>query len=170
MDTRGVVVVGYQGVGKSTLANERSKFIDLESSNFRVGGERIDNWYTIYCKIALSLALQGKIVFVSSHKEVREYLNSNLVDGVKLACCVPSIDLEDFWIQKLSERFERTGLDKDFRALMNAKDRYKMNIFEIMNNFECRCVIHTPDYKLYDVLFDVFRLQPWYNESLESVC
>lgn len=170
MKASGVVVVGYQGIGKSTLAKERSRFIDLESSSFRIGGERLTDWYKYYCNIALHLAEQGRIVFVSSHAEVRNYLNSiPLPDSVQIACCVPSVDIEKLWIAKLENRYQATGLDKDFRALMNAKDRYKANVLEIMNSFDCRCVIHTIDYKLYDVLFGVFRLQPWYNENLEHV-
>ena len=34
-----MIIIGYQGVGKSTLANKDDKFIDLESSSFWVKGE-----------------------------------------------------------------------------------------------------------------------------------
>ena len=70
----GKVVVGYQGIGKSTLAFHNNRVIDLESSNFFVDGERPANWHIIYCKIARALCKQGYIVCVSSHKEVREEL------------------------------------------------------------------------------------------------
>ena len=44
----------------------------------------------------------------------------------------PAIDLKDKWIKKLEDRYNNTKLDKDYRALMNAKDRYKENITELM--------------------------------------
>ena len=69
-----MVIVGYQGIGKSTLAKNRNGFIDLESSNFFVNGERSPDWYIPYCEIALDLSKQGYDVFVSSHKVVRDEL------------------------------------------------------------------------------------------------
>lgn len=54
---KGFIVVGYQGIGKSTLANSgNGKYIDLESSNFFVDNNRASNWATIYANIAESLA------------------------------------------------------------------------------------------------------------------
>lgn len=29
-----MIIIGYQGIGKSTLAHEDNKYIDLESGNF----------------------------------------------------------------------------------------------------------------------------------------
>ena len=57
----GVIISGYQGIGKSTLSRNYSCFIDLESSNFFVtnsNGETVreENWYKVYGNIALSLA------------------------------------------------------------------------------------------------------------------
>ena len=33
-----MIVIGYQGVGKSSLAQRIPKVVDLESSNFRIDG------------------------------------------------------------------------------------------------------------------------------------
>lgn len=38
-----MIVIGYQGIGKSTLANKDLRFIDLESGNFWVDGKRADD-------------------------------------------------------------------------------------------------------------------------------
>ena len=70
-----MIVIGYQGIGKSTLAQKQFKYIDLESSALRRDGVRWHNWYEPYCLVAEWLSKQGYIVFVSSHKEVRDYLN-----------------------------------------------------------------------------------------------
>lgn len=123
-----MIVIGYQGIGKSTLAGRDNKFIDLESSNFRVDGKRADDWYKPYCQVAEHLSQQGYIVFVSSHEVVRKQLE-NSSENIVLA--YPSIELKDEWICKLEERYKGTGLEKDYRALMNAKDRYEENIKEL---------------------------------------
>ena len=69
-----MIIIGYQGIGKSTLANKNINYIDLESSNFFIDGKRQENWFIIYCNIANHLSEQGKNVFVSSHEVVRESL------------------------------------------------------------------------------------------------
>ena len=69
-----MIIIGYQGIGKSSVSGADSGCIDLESSNFWNEGVRADDWYIYYCNIALDLSKQGFTVFTSSHKEVREYL------------------------------------------------------------------------------------------------
>ena len=70
-----MIIIGYQGIGKSTLANCNLNYVDLESSNFYIDGKRADDWYKPYCKIAEHLSQQGYYVFVSSHKVVRDELS-----------------------------------------------------------------------------------------------
>lgn len=145
-----MIIIGYQGIGKSTLAKEHSKFIDLESGNFFVGGKRQDDWYVIYCQIAIHLSEQGKIVCVSSHKLVRDYLLS-LPSTEKIGAIVPSIELKDKWIEKLKNRYEQSQLDKDFKAWKNAEDRYTENIKEILADIENTVVIDDMNYSLLDI-------------------
>lgn len=125
-----MIVIGYQGIGKSSLAGRDHKFIDLESSNFWVDGKRADDWYKPYCQIAEHLSRQGYIVFTSSHEVVRKQLeNSREV----VVVVYPSLELKNMWIDKLENRYRDTGLEKDYKALMNAKDRYEENIQELVN-------------------------------------
>lgn len=123
-----MIVIGYQGIGKSTLAGRNNRFIDLESGNFWVDGKRADDWYKPYCQIAEHLSQQGYVVFTSSHQVVRDQLRGS-TETVILA--YPSIGLKDFWIKKLEQRYQKTGLEKDYKALMNAKDRFEENIREL---------------------------------------
>ena len=123
-----MIISGYQGIGKSSLAG-KNNCIDLESGNFWVDGERADDWYKVYCQIANHLSQQGYVVFVSSHEVVRKELEKS---KEQVFVIFPAIDLKDAWIRKLEERYNKTKLDKDYRALMNAKDRYKENITELM--------------------------------------
>ena len=124
-----MIIIGYQGIGKSTLANTDNAYIDLESGNFWHKGKRCDNWYIYYGKIAEDLSRQNYNVFVSSHKEVRDYLkNSQEI----VICVYPSILLAEKWKQKLKERYAKTQLTKDYKAWKNAEDRYLENIAELM--------------------------------------
>lgn len=155
----GVVVVGYQGIGKSTTANKHVDLIDLESSTFWTNGRRNADWYKAYCNIAVDLASQGYVVFTSSHKEVRDYLNSlNIPDNVKLMCCVPSIYLKDKWIERLWDRWRISQLDKDFKAYANAEDRFETNVDEIKQDIELCCEIYSLDYNLYEILESFFKV------------
>lgn len=143
-----MIVIGYQGIGKSTLAGRDNKFIDLESGNFWVDGKRADDWYKPYCQIAEHLSQQGYIVFTSSHEVVRKQLeNSSEV----IVVVYPSIELKDEWIDKLEERYAKSKLEKDYKALMNAVDRYEENIKELSNSIGtlwCEVVIKDMDYDL----------------------
>lgn len=122
-----MIIIGYQGIGKSTLAG-RDKCIDLESSNFWIDGKRAEDWYIPYCKIANHLSEQGYTVFVSSHAVVREELKK-YQEKVIVICPCP--DLKDEWIKKLEDRYLYTKLDKDYKAWKNAEDRYLENIEEL---------------------------------------
>lgn len=142
-----MIIIGYQGIGKSTLAGRNNKFIDLESGNFWVDGKRADDWYKPYCQIAEHLSQQGYIVFTSSHEVVRKQLESS---SEMIVVVYPSDELKDMWIDKLEKRYKKSGLEKDFKALMNAKDRYSDNINELSEygHKMYRIVIISMDYDL----------------------
>ena len=129
-----MVIIGYQGIGKSTAAKDDLRYIDLESTNFRVGpnGEKDEHWYAAYANVALDLSRQGYRVFVSSHAPVRQWLGEHQRVDDFIFICYPAIALKDQWIDRLQKRFDQTGLKKDELALLNAKDRYADNIREMM--------------------------------------
>ena len=151
-----MIIIGYQGIGKSTLAYNEMEYIDLESSNFFVNGKMADDWYIPYCNIAINLSNQGYKVFVSSHEVVRNELSSSTNVDKMIVC--PAIELKDAWIEKLKTRYENTKLipqegEKNYKAYMNALDRYADNIKELMSEdgFEIR-IIKNIDYMLYAVI------------------
>ena len=146
-----MIVVGYQGIGKSTLAGRDYKYIDLESENFWIDGRRADDWYKPYCKIAEHLSEQGYIVFVSSHEVVRQYLVENSRELVALV--YPSIEVKEAWIEKLEKRYIKSGLEKDYKALMNAKYSYVENIRELQEScIEYKLEINKLSYDLESML------------------
>lgn len=140
-----MIIIGYQGIGKSSLAKRNLKFIDLESGNFWVEGKRDSDWYKAYCNIAEHLSQQGYIVFTSSHEVVRQRLSESTEE---VWICYPSLELKEYWINKLKDRYEQTRSEKDYKAYMNALDRYEDNIAELMNFFGNHLRIVNPEYDL----------------------
>lgn len=143
-----MIFIGYQGIGKSTLAGY-NRYIDLESGNFWINSKRDENWYIPYCNIAEHLSEQGYRVFTSSHEVVRNCLTTSKED-----CFVvyPALHLKDEWVAKLKARYENSKLDKDYKAYMNAVDRYEDNIKEIANSgFNC-IEIDSMDYNLDELI------------------
>lgn len=131
----GMIVIGYQGIGKSTLANDTThdNIIDLESSMFKINGQRDGNWERIYCRIAVSLAKQGNVVFISSHKEVRNEL-AIFTYVCPMVTITPALYLESEWISRLRERYESNPSEKNLAAYENAKACYEGNIIDIRSN------------------------------------
>ncbi len=121
-----MIVIGYQGIGKSTVARESKGFIDLESSNFYHEGERPKDWHIYYCQIAEHLSAQGYVVFVSSHEPIRHWFRQK-----RAVIICPTLEIRKEWIQKLEDRYFKTMREKDFRAWKNAVYRYDENIKEL---------------------------------------
>jgi len=144
-----MIIIGYQGIGKSTLAKNHKNFIDLESGCFWVDGERPQDWYKYYCQIAEDLSRQGYVVFTSSHKAVRDELKKS---RELVTCCIPSLKLKDTWIEKLAERFKASGLDKDYKAWKNAEECYEENIKDIIDDGFYTYTIEEMNYNLREVI------------------
>ena len=141
-----MIIVGYQGIGKSTLAAKDDKFISLESSSFYINGKRSKDWYIPYCEIAFDLSKQGFIVFTSSHKVVRGIFRNSFDH---MALCYPNESLHDQWINKLQKRYDFTGLDEDYRALQNVKFKFYEDINDLKNEKEFGHIVLTSiDYDL----------------------
>ena len=129
-----MIIIGYPGIGKTTLANDTA-VIDLESSCFWVpqNGEtkvRPEKWEYIYCNIAEDISSRGNIVFVSSHGAVRQCLE-NRKSKENIVVCLPSIELQEKWIKKLKCRYDVSGTSKDFRAWISAKEHYTRDITDM---------------------------------------
>jgi len=144
-----MIIIGYQGIGKSTLAG-KNNIIDLESGNFWNNAKRHNDWYVYYCNIAEHLSRQGYIVFVSSHKVVRDRLRAYCEEPVY--CIHPSPLLGEEWTKKLEDRYYETNLIKDYKAWKNAESLYFMNITELMNCGIPHYQIDSMDYKLKDIV------------------
>lgn len=148
-----MIIIGFQGIGKSSLARSASNTIDLESGCFWNGNYRPDDWYVYYCNIAIDLSSQGNTVFTSSHKNVRDHF-ARLPKNELIAVCYPSLKLKDDWIEKLRIRYERTGLAKDEKAWMNAALCYESNIKDMMASPFDKIEIKSMFYDLHQLIRD----------------
>ena len=125
-----MIIIGFPGIGKSTLACNDYRFVDLESSYFKAPDIRNEDWVVEYCKLAEFLSKNGSIVFVSSHKAVRDYI-AKMRTNELVSCIFPSKRIREQWIKKLEDRYMDSGLDKDYRAFIRARDHYVDDIREL---------------------------------------
>jgi len=146
-----MIIIGYQGIGKSSVSGVDSGCIDLESSNFWYEGVRTDDWYIYYCNIALDLSKQGFTVFTSSHQCVIDYLVRHNAE-TNIVCVFPAEHLKSEWIKRLQDRYDNNPSEKNFKALANAKDRFEENIKEIRNSGHFFFTIKDMDYDLMDIV------------------
>lgn len=122
-----MIICGYPGIGKSTIAKSEDNVIDLESSIFKNEDDsRPEHWEEYYCKMAEHLSSQGHTVFVSTHPEVLSYLRRNCTEPVM--CVYPAKDLKEEWIEKLKTRYEKSGSEKDRRAYISVEENYDSQI------------------------------------------
>ena len=135
-----MIIIGFPGIGKSTLASNNDKFVDLESSYFKTPDARNEDWVVEYCKLAEILSKNGNIVFISSHKAVRDYIAKMRTDEL-IACVFPSGGIREQWIKKLEDRYMNSAIDKDYiafnkdyRAFIRARDHYDDDIRELYSD------------------------------------
>ena len=125
-----MIIVGYPGIGKTSLASWHNDYLDVDSSRFMFDGVRPKKWAFYYVKIAEDLSEQGYKVFTSSHKEVRDNLQ-NSTEIVLVIC--PSLDLKEEWIEKLKDRWIENPSHKNFRSWKRAEEHYAEDIKELIN-------------------------------------
>lgn len=155
----GIVIIGYQGVGKSTWADRDHGIVDLESSSFYVDGVRPEGWQVAYCNVAQHLAEQDFVVFVSSHQVVRDELARR--EGLRVAAIAPVPELKDFWIRRLRSRYESDPTDKNYKALANAEARYVENVGEILGDTRFETIpIRDESYSLLGIVRELVTEEP----------
>lgn len=153
-----MIIVGFPGIGKTTLSRKMpTDVIDLESSYF--SKENL-NWYKAYCQAAECISYQGHFVFISSHIENLYYLHNNNIANV--ICIYPNINLKDKWISKLEERYEKSKLEKDLRALKTVQKFYTTDILNFKNthNYDTKIgffEITQMDYSLKNIVENIHK-------------
>lgn len=154
------IIFGYPGIGKSTLARNCKDFIDLESSVFKINGERDPNWYKVYVDMAIHIANQDRIVFMSTHPWTRDYIATKENLDIPVLIVYPSIDLKDFWNLKVSIRYTNDPNQKNLTAMNKVKNDYDKDIkgLEADTRFH-HLVLKDQKYKLDDAIKEyLFKL------------
>lgn len=154
-----MIIIGYTGIGKSSLSTLATGYIDLDSSNFwhweddnRV---RDKNWYIVYCNIAVALSEQGHKVFVCSDENVQNRLKvmSESKDfKEEIIYCVPTLELKDKWIEKLKNRYNESQSINDLAAFLHVEADYEKDIEYIMSSGLPVVKIRYMDYSLEELL------------------
>ena len=155
--SRGCIILGYPGVGKTTLSRRITHCIDLESSLFSVNSATNPEWYKAYCSIAIASASAGNIVFVSSHKQVQDYLghmyfNSLTELNYDIYVCYPDLELADTWAIKLFKRYLKSHSDKDKRAFIRCMDKYQEDITCLKQSKFNHILIKSENYDLVEII------------------
>lgn len=154
------IVFGYPGIGKSTLAKNSKDFIDLESSVFKIDGERDPDWFKVYVNMAIHIANQGRIVFMSTHPWTRDYIAEMKDLDIPVLIVYPDISLKDFWDYKVSIRYTLDPTKKNLTALNKVKSDYEKDIkgLEADTRFP-HLVLKDQKYKLDDEIKEyIFKL------------
>lgn len=158
-----MIIIGYPGIGKSTLAGRYKEYIDLESSHFNnVLGEKRSSWYIPYCRVAEDLSRQGYRVFVSCHREVQEYFNKS---NEYVMVIYPAIELKEQWLDKVKKRFENEPSIKNAKALESVDTHYNTHIKSLINSpFENKLELKDMNYTLDNEIDNVI----WSENNNES--
>ena len=150
-----MIVIGYQGIGKSTVTKQLDNCLDLESSMMKINGQCEEDWFIPYGQIALDLSRQENIVFTASHRIFLEWLKENRKEDDRILCIIPSLKLKDLWIEKLEARWKQTNLIKDKLAFQNAEECYDANIKEMYDFQEC--------FEFYEIQDMEYRLELFFD-------
>lgn len=165
MKNIGLIFCGYPGVGKTSIAGSKlfmdngqwMPVIDLEISLMKTNCENQDNWQDIYVKYVnyvQDLTNQGFNVMCSIHALVRQELERRNLLYINV---MPALNIKDYWLIKLRERWKKSCSDKDFFAYERAMEYYDDDIKELMKN-DAYCIIGTEcDYELNEVLCNYIR-------------
>ena len=126
-----MIYIGDPCRGKTTLAKEKNNFIDLESSYFSPFSSAAPANHLTYCSLAMDLNNQNFNVFVSSHRQITDYLiNSykHIGQTNKLCIIYPAEDLYEDWSRKAFERYLKDKSAKNKRALDRILEHYAEDI------------------------------------------
>ena len=169
-----MIYIGYPCIGKTTLAKEKNNFIDLESSYFSNSNSKVNpsvlyitadatstdyHNHENYCNVAIDLNNQNFNVFVSSHRQVTDYLINyykNIGQTNELCIIYPAEGLYENWSRKAFERYLKDKSAKNKRALDRILEHYAEDIDYLkrlcfaknINSIE----IAEMDYKLIDYI------------------
>ena len=158
----GYIFCGYPAIGKTSIGGNSIQMedgrwvsiIDLETSLMKGNDERPSNWVEIYVNYVQDLVMQGINVMCSTHLLVRDELEKrNLI----YTNVMPNLNIKEYWLCKLRQRWKDSGLEKDNLAYERAMQYYDKDIKDLMSH-DRYCMIGTErKYDLQEVLCNYIR-------------
>lgn len=141
-----MIIMGYPGIGKSTVAKDDYRFIDLDSGHPLLRGRLFEkNWERRYCDVAAYLSKQGYFVFVSTHPAVVKLC---IASGELCAICYPSKELKEDWVTRLYKRYDENRCRATHDAWVRARGHFEEDV-EHMKETPCtRIELLSIDYNL----------------------
>jgi hypothetical protein len=130
------IICGFAGIGKSYLAINKERFVDLESTPFQ------KNW-DLYSDVAIHMQKNGYTPMLSCHKELRELLKQKGADYVVV---LPEKDHKDNYL----ERYRQRGNNADFIKLLD--ENFEKWIEEIETTEDSIKKIPAPNWTLADII------------------
>ena len=173
---KGLIICGYPGVGKSSIAGWNN-CIDLESSLFSHYGpedscrKSDDKWVREYCNLAYYLALQGYTIMTSTHKAVIDYFNCFKVTyykDVPIVIFCPRYDMKKAWAIRLVNRYLNSENKKDLRAFQGAIEDWDKKLDHC---FKTGLLVYCPDeidYDLRDYILQIRKKEGCDDEETNS--
>lgn len=113
-----MIICGFAGIGKSSLAMSRAGWVDLESTPFK------KNW-DLYSDVAIHMNKNGYNVLLSCHKPLRDIL---LEKGANFYVICPYLKDKKRYIQRYIDR----GNTQEFINMF--KENYDNFVGEIFND------------------------------------
>lgn len=172
-----MVLSTYQGIGKSTLAKNNLDIIDFESSCFNKANPE---WYKDYVNAAINLHKQGYTVFISAHKQVRDYMLEQIENKNDYAMIMYELDLEVYCLNKLAKRFEDScetyGQDhpisrKNWQAYQNAGGHFEDSYNEVKEDEKNGLNviwITDEDYDLEEIIDNINKTNDDFSEEADK--
>jgi len=150
-----MIIIGYQGLGKTTICQKYNNYIDLKCSDYRTIENNDDpDWFLPYCLDGEKLSHEGKVVFMSHNIEVCDYMKSSSENNYII---IPDDSLYDYWIEKLKNRSDRTGQSKDYYAWLNAKDNFYDEMKYYRETYTNVYIIYDQNYSLEDIVLELLE-------------
>lgn len=133
---KGFIVCGYPGVGKSSIGGWNN-CVDLESSYFSrrddANASQDSDWVRQYVSVAMNLAQQGYTVLISTHIAVIDRLKE-IATNIPVFIFCPQASMKEEWEKRLDARCEKSGSEKDKRALHGAIEYWDKKIAALENS------------------------------------
>ena len=148
-----MIIVGYPGIGKTTISGRKTGCIDLESSLFH--SQELEDWFDTYCELAFKLSKDGFIVMVSSHEDVVKQLKKYYADYTEIYVICPHPNIKYQWIYRLLKRYEKMPSDKNFRAFQRAKKHFDEDIHDLIWSGLDGGTVTSTDYDLMNVIVGI---------------